>query len=311
MREWEDNASEFCSMEPSWSAAIPPCTYTHPTPRWGAVAKSVSFRHHRSGRFLAGGWLPLLILIRQRLFVLTQGLTSPQGSVLSTQNFLDLVLTAEPSTAVFDCDGTLWSGDAGSEFMRWSMDSGLLSREACDWMATRYRGYLRGEVSELAICGEMVQIYRDLRESELRVASRRFFERVVRPRIFPEMQQLCEILRSRGVVLWAVSSTNNWLIEEGVCHLGIPPDRVLATRVRVANGLITQDLVDVPTGEGKAESLNRSGLAHPDAVFGNSIHDAAMLAIAKRPFVVNPTAALSEYAAAHGWPIYQPKLPLA
>ena len=242
---------------------------------------------------------------------MAQDLVSPAVSVLSLQGFFNLVLSTEASVAVFDCDGTLWAGDAGSEFMRWSMDSGLLSREACDWMDTRYRAYLRREISELAICGEMVQIYRDLRESELRLASHRFFERVVRPRIFPEMLQLCEALRSQGVVLWAVSSTNNWLIEEGVKDFGIPPERVLAARVRVGNGLITEELLDVPTDEGKAASLKRSGLAHPDAVFGNSIHDAAMLAIAKHPFVVNPTAELSEYAAAQGWPIYQPKMPHA
>jgi len=232
-------------------------------------------------------------------------------SLLSFEKFSELVLSAGPTVAVFDCDGTLWAGDAGSEFMRWSMDSGLLSRDACDWIDTRYRGYLRGDVSELAICGEMVQIYRDLRESELRAASQRFFERVVRPRIFPDMQRLVDTLRARGVVLWAVSSTNNWLIEEGVRDFGIPPERVLAARVRVGNSLITEDLLDVPTDEGKAESLRRSGLAHPDAVFGNSIHDAAMLAIAQHPFVVNPTAQLTEYAAAHDWPVYQPKPPHA
>lgn len=239
-----------------------------------------------------------------------QGPKLPARPVLSFDEFSEMVLAAEPSVAVFDCDGTLWAGDAGSEFMRWSMDSGLLSREACDWMDTRYRSYLRGEVSELAICGEMVQIYRDLRESELRTASRRFFERAIRPRIFPEMQRLCETLRGRGVELWAVSSTNNWLIEEGVRAFGISPEHVLAAGIRVANGLITEELLDVPTGEGKAESLRRNGLPHPDAVFGNSIHDAAMLTIAKHPFAVNPTPQLSEYAAAHDWPIYQPKLPL-
>jgi len=195
--------------------------------------------------------------------------------------------------------------------MRWSMDSGLLSREACDWMDARYRGYLRGEVSELAICGEMVQIYRDLRESELRQASHKFFDRVVRAHIFPEMRELCDLLRSRGVTLWAVSSTNNWLIEEGVKDFGIPPERVLAARVRVTNGLITEELLNVPTDEGKAISLTRSGLPQPDAVFGNSIHDAAMLAIAKHPFVINPTMALTERATALGWPVFQPKLPHA
>ncbi len=188
------------------------------------------------------------------------------------------------------------------------MDSGLLSREACDWMDARYRAYLRGEVSELAICGEMVQIYRDLREAELRRATHTFFERTVRARIFPEMLELCHQLQTQGVTLWAVSSTNNWLIEDGVKDFGIPAERVLAARVRVTNGLITEELLDVPTDEGKAQSLARAGLEHPDAVFGNSIHDAAMLAIAKHPFAVNPSAALGARAVAEGWPVFQPKL---
>lgn len=167
--------------------------------------------------------------------------------------------------------------------MRWSMDSGLLSREACDWMDARYRAYLREEVSEVAICGAMVQIYRDLREAELRRASHTFFERMVRPRIFPEMLQLCHQLQAQGVTLWAVSSTNNWLIEDGMKDFGIPAERILAARVQVTNGLITEQILEVPTDEGKVESLARVGITHPDAVFGNSIHDAAMLSIAKHP----------------------------
>ncbi len=195
--------------------------------------------------------------------------------------------------------------------MRWSMDSGLLSREACDWMDARYRAYLRGEVSELAICGEMVQIYRDLREAELRRATHLFFESTIRPRIFPEMQQLCDRLHAAEVTLWAVSSTNNWLIEDAVKDFSIPAERVLAARARVTNGLIQAELLDVPTDEGKAASLARAGVERPDAVFGNSIHDAAMLAIARHPFAVNPSPALRELAAARGWPMFQPRLPHA
>ena len=239
---------------------------------------------------------------------MVQELISPILPTLSPEQFFHQVQSAHPAVAVFDCDGTLWAGDAGSDFMRWSMDSGLLSREACDWMDARYRAYLRGEVSELAICGEMVQIYRDLREAELRRATHTFFERTVRARIFPEMLELCHQLQAQGVTLWAVSSTNNWLIEDGVKDFGIPAERVLAARVRVTNGLITEELLDVPTDEGKAQSLARAGLEHPDAVFGNSIHDAAMLAIAKHPFAVNPSAALGARAVAEGWPVFQPKL---
>lgn len=236
-------------------------------------------------------------------------MVAPLAPTLTRQQFFDRVELAQPSVAVFDCDGTLWAGDAGAEFMRWSMDSGLLSRDACDWMDDRYRAYLRDEVSELAICGEMVQIYRGLREAELRQAAHTFFETFVRPHIFPEMKDLCRRLETQGVTLWAVSSTNNWLIEVAVAHFGIPAKRVLAACVQCADGLISDELLDIPTDEGKAESLRRVGLPHPDAVFGNSIHDAAMLALARHPFVVNPTAALSGLATTNGWPVFQPSLP--
>ncbi len=66
--------------------------------------------------------------------------------------FEDAVLALSPATAVFDCDGTLWSGDAGYGFMVWSIEAGLVSRNASDWIDSRYRLYLNGEVSETARC---------------------------------------------------------------------------------------------------------------------------------------------------------------
>jgi len=238
--------------------------------------------------------------------------------VLTTAQFHAAVLDLSPRTAVFDCDGTLWSGDAGSAFMHWTIDQGLLSREAADWLHARYRAYQRGEVSELSICGEMVQVYHGLRESELRAAAATFFETKIANRIFPEMLELVRALQSRGVDIWAVSSTCDWVIEEGVRRFDIPPSRVLSARVSVANGLITDILLDVPTDEGKVASLARAGITAPDVVFGNSVHDAAMLAIARGPkdarsqkgtggaFPVNPTAALLERSAQECWPVYYP-----
>ena len=158
---------------------------------------------------------------------------APPAPVYTSAQFFDAVSAVQPRIAVFDCDGTLWPGDAGVGFMRWSMSSGLLSREAIDWLEERYRGYQHGEVSELAICGEMVQVYRGLREQELRNAVHDFFDHTVRPQIFPEMFALCEQLKRGGVTLWAVSSTNQWMIEHAAAEFGIPVDRVLAARVRV------------------------------------------------------------------------------
>ena len=220
--------------------------------------------------------------------------------------FEQRVFAAQPGIAVFDCDGTVWSGDSGSGFMVWSMEQGLVSRSTADWIDTRHRAYMAGEVSELAICGEMVQMYAGLRESELRAAAARFVEEFVRPRVFPEIASLIAALREKGVTLWAVSSTNKWVVSEGVRPLGIPDERVLAAEVAVEAGVITSRVVDVPTDEGKAASLRRVGLPNPDAVFGNSIHDFAMLQIAKNPFPVNPSPALLAAAAANGWGYFLP-----
>ena len=229
----------------------------------------------------------------------------------SEQEFREAVLGPEPRVAVFDCDGTLWDGDAGLGFMTWSMEAGLLSRNASDWIDARHRLYRQGQVSELEICGEMVQVYASLREDELRRAAARYFAAHVEARIFPEMQALVAALKATGVDVWAVSSTNNWVIEEGVRRFGIGPERVLAACVRVHEGLITSDLIDVPTDEGKADALQRAGIHAPDAVFGNSIHDAAMLEMAKRAFPVNPSPGLLEIAAQKGWTVYYPQAVLA
>jgi phosphoserine phosphatase len=133
----------------------------------------------------------------------------------------------------------------------------------------------------------------------------------VEAQIFPEMQSLVGDLRAAGADIWAVSSTNNWVVEDGVRRFGIGPERVLAARVRVQDGLITSDLIDVPTDEGKAEALQQVGIPRPDSVFGNSIHDVAMMEIAERAFPVNPTPALVEIAAQRGWTVFYPDAVLA
>src|SRR6202041_1861664 len=150
-------------------------------------------------------------------------LTSSKSSSnihLSPQEFVDAVLSREPAIAVFDCDGTLWDGDSGYDFMVWSIEEGLVSRNASDWIDNRYRLYLAGKVSELAMCGEMVQIYDGLSEVEIRRAAAAFFHSRFPEKIFPEMRSLVASLTDRGTDIWVVSSTNNWVIDEGVRGFG-------------------------------------------------------------------------------------------
>jgi phosphoserine phosphatase len=234
----------------------------------------------------------------------TMQIEAPRWTALQ---FERLVLDCKPRIAVFDCDGTMWNNDSGYGFMVWSLEQGLVSRSTTDWIDTRYRGYLAGKVSEQEICGEMVQIYAGLREQELRAAAAQYVNEFVLPRIFPEIASLLATLREAGIELWAVSSTNRWVVAEGVRQFGIPEDRVLAAEVRVADGVITSEILAVPTDEGKAEALRLAGLPAPDAVFGNSIHDLAMLEIARHAFPVNPSPALPAAAAKRGWGYFRPK----
>jgi phosphoserine phosphatase len=230
------------------------------------------------------------------------------ASTLATNEFHARVHALSPKVAIFDCDGTLWSGDAGSSFMRWTIETGLLAPDVIAWLNDRYAGYNRGDVSELAICGEMVQCYRDIPIDTLRAAAAEFFRSRIEPNIFPEMLQLVTELQAGGTDIWAVSSTNDWVIEEGVKRFNIPANRVLAAKVAAVDGITTDQLLDVPTDEGKVTSLLSVGITAPDAVFGNSVHDAAMLAIARKggAFPVNPSAALLKRSAGEGWAVYYP-----
>jgi phosphoserine phosphatase len=228
---------------------------------------------------------------------------------LTTADFHARVHALNPRTAVFDCDGTLWSGDAGSAFMHWTIDTHLISPEQISWITNRYAGYKNGTVSEYDICGEMVQVYRGLSIDTLRRAAADFFRDYVEPNIFSEMADLIADLQLSGCDIWAVSSTNDWVIEEGVRRFNIPANRVLAARVEAVNDHATDRLLHVPTDHDKVVALSRVNITAPDAVFGNSIHDAAMLSITKNKigaFPVNPSIGLLERSELEGWPVYFP-----
>jgi len=231
----------------------------------------------------------------------------PQPLSARAREFVSSVLALNLRLACFDCDGTLWSGDAGADFFYWEIEQELLPADVVRWVRPRYNDYKAGKVDEDAMCGEMVTIHKGLREAELRAAAAQFFAEVVQPRIFPEMLELTRRLNEAGCELWAVSSTNDWVVAEGCRQFGIPVERVLAACVHYENSCATDRLIRVPTDEGKAIAI-REIVGRPiDAAFGNSVHDAAMLDLGRYAFAVNPNPDLEELARAKGWTVYHPE----
>src|SRR5205823_6611014 len=88
---------------------------------------------------------------------------------------IETILNLSPKLAVFDCDGTLWSGDAGEGFFDWELKGGVVSADVVRWARARYADYRGGKISEDDMCGEMVTINRGLRETEALELARTFF----------------------------------------------------------------------------------------------------------------------------------------
>ena len=220
--------------------------------------------------------------------------------------FIDSVLRLAPRVAAFDCDGTLWSGDAGETFFDWEIKRGVVSADVARAMRARYAEYKTGKVSEEEMCGEMVTLHNVLSESAVMDAATEFMTNHFPGRVFPELKQLVHQLREQGSEIWAVSSSNEWVIRAGIKQFDIPESRILAARVEIDKGIVTDKLVRVPSGPGKPEALREVVDKEIDAAFGNSRWDLEMLAMVKYAFAVNPNPDLEAAAQQRRWTIYFP-----
>jgi phosphoserine phosphatase len=230
----------------------------------------------------------------------------------ATNEFLDSVTNLRPCVAAFDCDGTLWSGDIGVDFFEWELANdevfpqpgrGILAKS----MRDRYAAYKLGEVDETTMCGEMVTMHRGISESKIMSAATCFFDEFFVAQIFPEMRELVRRLQQSGCEIWAVSSSNEWVIRAGMKYFGIAESRVLGAKVEVEKGIATDRLIRVPSGDGKPEALCEVVKQPIDATFGNSRWDVEMLAMAKHAFAINPNSDLEATARERGWQIYFPE----
>jgi phosphoserine phosphatase len=226
----------------------------------------------------------------------------------ATKQFLDSVLRLNPRVAAFDCDGTLWAGDAGERFFDWELREGNIVPDVpVRAMRERYANYKRGGVDETTMCGEMVTMHRGIAEVKLMDAAARFFDQFFVAQIFPDMRELVRLLQATGCEVWAVSSSNEWVIRAGMKHFQIPENRILAASVEVEGSNVTDRLVRVPSGSGKSQALREVVKKEIEAAFGNSRWDAEMLEMARHAFAVNPNPDLELKARERGWKIYFPE----
>ena len=231
---------------------------------------------------------------------------SKDASALTRQEFTRTVLEAAPNVAAFDCDGTLWSGDAGETFFDWEIKNGIVPAEVGLVMRARHAEYKAGKVSEDDMCGEMVTMHKGMTDAYMMQVATEFMEKHFPGRVFPEMLALVQQLHERGCDIWAVSSSNEWLIRAGMKQFGIVADRILAAKAEMDGEVVTDRIVRVPSGPGKPQALREVAKKQIEAAFGNSRWDVAMLEMASHAFAVNPNPDLETLARQRGWTVYFP-----
>jgi HAD superfamily phosphoserine phosphatase-like hydrolase len=231
--------------------------------------------------------------------------TQKQNS--TRQEFIDSVLRLSPRVAAFDCDGTLWSGDAGERFFDWEINNGFVSAEVGQAMRARYAQYKQSKVNEEEMCGEMVTMHKGISEREMMRVATEFMSHSFPGHVFGEMRELVNRLHENGCEIWAVSSSNEWLIRAGMKQFGIAEDRVLAAKAVLKDGIVSDQLARVPSGPGKVTALREVARKPMDAAFGNSRWDMEMLAEARHAFAINPNTDLEAMARERGWAVYFPE----
>ena len=221
----------------------------------------------------------------------TQGLNTGTTLTATAQEFIESVIASRPRIAVLRLrrqhSGAVTAAQTsfiGRVKHGLSCPNLLPSGLLIATPTTRWARWMKKSCA-----GEMVTINHGLPESDLEAAAAEFFPAVVEQRVFPEMLQLTQALQAGGAASsWAVSSTNVWVVREGVKRFGIAPENVLGACAHIDAGLVTDRIHRVPSGPGKATALNEVVGKTVSACFGNSVHDLAMLEIAEQPFAVNP-----------------------
>ncbi|MCO7222341.1 HAD family phosphatase [Klenkia sp. PcliD-1-E] len=137
---------------------------------------------------------------------------------------------------------------------------------------------------------------------------------IVDPLVYAEAVDLLEAHRAAGREVVIVSSSGAEMVEPIGEMLGV--DRVVATRMVVAEGRYTGEIEFYAYGEGKAEAMRRvaaeQGYDLADChAYSDSITDLPMLEAVGHPTAVNPDRALRRAATERGWPVLVFSRPVA
>ncbi|WP_433014341.1 HAD family hydrolase [Kribbella sp. CA-294648] len=139
-------------------------------------------------------------------------------------------------------------------------------------------------------------------------------DHIVDPMIYDEAVTLIEQHRAAGLDIVIVSSSGAEVVEPIGAKLGA--DKVIATRMVVADGKYTGEISEYAYGPHKATAITALAAAEgydlqASYAYSDSITDEPMLAAVGHPYAVNPDKALRRLAITRDWPVLDFSRPVA
>jgi HAD superfamily hydrolase (TIGR01490 family) len=213
------------------------------------------------------------------------------------------------SAAFFDLDKTIIARSSTLAFSRPFYAGGLINRRTVLRSAYAQFVYLLGGADHdqmermrqylSAMCtGWDVETVRAIVADTL--------HHIVEPMIYDEAVSLIEQHHAAGRDVVIVSTSGAEVVEPIGAMLGA--DKVIATRMVVADGKYTGEISEYAYGPRKATAITELAAAEGydlQASYGysDSITDEPLLAAVGHPFAVNPDKALRKLAAERDWPV--------
>ncbi|MEU4193045.1 HAD-IB family hydrolase [Kribbella sp. NPDC026611] len=219
------------------------------------------------------------------------------------------------SAAFFDLDKTLIARSSTLAFSRPFYAGGLINRRTVLRSAYAQFVYLLGgaDHDQMERMREYISAMCtgwDVATVQAIVADT--LEHIVRPMIHQEAIALVEQHHAAGRDVVIVSSSGAEVVEPIGAMLGA--DKVIATRMVVADGKYTGEIAEYAYGPHKATAIR--ALAETEGYdlassygYSDSITDEPMLAVVGHPHAVNPDKALRRLALLRGWPVLEFRQP--
>ena len=221
----------------------------------------------------------------------------------------DVPMATRPTAAFFDLDKTIIAKSSTLAFSKSFQAGGLISRGAVLRSAYAQFVYLVGgaDHDQMEKMRQfMSQLCAGWDVATVREIVADTLHNIVDPLVYDEAVSLIEEhrLAGRDVVIVSTSGT------EVVGPIGemLGADRVIATRMEIAEGKYTGEIEYYAYAEEKARAIRDLAeevgydLEHCYA-YSDSVTDVPMLEVVGHPHAVNPDRELRRIAAARGWPV--------